>query len=197
MFSASYCSSTLNNAFVRYGCQFCCNSFACIIVLLTQPMPGTILAKQTQVQLVSASELDVACYLVLYQWASRPLFQAMRFQSFLLAEQVSSSHIYFTSSDSTAASKCSPCMAYFHRSLNMLPGASKSSPSHDLLWVETLLSYVLSFLGFIPGLLHAVPDALTCLTALFEKKLPLISSGDQFAREATDLVRSARLSSAR
>ena len=67
-----------NDAFVRYGCQFCCNSFACIIVLLTQPMPGTILAKRTQVQLVSASELDVACYLVLYQWASRPLFQAMR-----------------------------------------------------------------------------------------------------------------------
>ena len=82
-------------------------------------------------------------------------------------------------------------------SLNMLPGVSKFSTSHDLLWVETMLSSVVSFLKFSPDLLLAVPDALTRLTALLEKVFPLISSGGRFEREGNDPVGSARLSSTR
>jgi len=82
-------------------------------------------------------------------------------------------------------------------SMNMLPGVSKFSTSHDLLWVETMLSSVVSFLKFSPDLLLAVPDALTRLTALLEKVFPLISSGGRFEREANDPVGSARLSSTR
>lgn len=82
-------------------------------------------------------------------------------------------------------------------SMNMLPGVSKFSTSHDLLWVETMLASVVSFLKFSPELLLAVPDALTRLTALLEKVFPLISSGGRFEREANDPVGSARLSSAR
>lgn len=82
-------------------------------------------------------------------------------------------------------------------SLNMLPGVSKFSTTHDLLWVETMLASVVSFLKFSPELLLAVPDALTRLTALLEKVFPLIASGGRFEREANDAVGSARLSSAR
>jgi hypothetical protein len=82
-------------------------------------------------------------------------------------------------------------------SFNMLPGVSKLTPSLDLLWLETMLASVVSFLKFSPDLLLAVPDALTRLTALLEKVFPLISSGGRFEREANDHVGSARLSSAR
>lgn len=82
-------------------------------------------------------------------------------------------------------------------SMNMLPGVSRFSTSHDLLWVETMLASVVSFLKFNPTLLLAVPDALTRLTALLEKVFPLISSGGRFEREGNDPVGSARLSSAR
>ena len=82
-------------------------------------------------------------------------------------------------------------------SMNMLPGVSKFSSSHDLLWLETMLGSIVSFLKFSPELLLAVPDALTRLTALLEKVFPLISSGGRFEREANDPVGSARLSSAR
>ena len=84
-----------------------------------------------------------------------------------------------------------------HSSMNMLPGISKFSTTHDLLWVETMLSCVVSFLKFSPELLLAVPDALTRLTGLLEKVFPLISSGGRFEREANYPVGSARLSSAR
>ena len=82
-------------------------------------------------------------------------------------------------------------------SMSMLPGVSKFSTGHDLLWVETMLASVVSFLKFSPELLLAVPDALTRLTALLEKVFPLISSGGRFERESNDPVGSARLSSAR
>ena len=82
-------------------------------------------------------------------------------------------------------------------SMNMLPGVSKFSSNHDLLWVETMLSSVVSFLKFSPELLLAVPDALTRLTGLLEKVFPLISSGGRFEGESDSPVGSSRLSSAR
>jgi hypothetical protein len=81
--------------------------------------------------------------------------------------------------------------------LNLLPGVSKLAPSSDLLWLETMLASIVSFLKFSPDLLLAVPDALTRLTAILEKIFPLIDSGGRFDREANDPVGSARLSSAR
>ncbi|KAL7553470.1 hypothetical protein ACHAWF_016747 [Thalassiosira exigua] len=87
---------------------------------------------------------------------------------------------------------------YWQKSaLSMLPGVSKLSTTHDLLWVETMLASIVSFLKFSPTLLLAVPDALTRLTAILDKVLPLISSGGRFEREAVDPVGGARLSSAR
>jgi hypothetical protein len=80
---------------------------------------------------------------------------------------------------------------------NLLPGVSKLAPSSDLLWLETMLASVVSFLKFSPELLLAVPDALTRLTAILEKVFPLISSGGRFEREAYGPIDSARLSSAR
>lgn len=82
-------------------------------------------------------------------------------------------------------------------SMNILPGRSRFSASHDLLWLETMLISIVSFLKFSPALLLAVPDALTRLTALLEKVFPLISSGGRFEREANDPVGAARLASAR
>ncbi len=81
--------------------------------------------------------------------------------------------------------------------LNLLPGVSKLAPSSDILWLETMLASVVSFLKFCPELLLAVPDALTRLTAILEKIFPLIASGGRFDGEANDPVGSARLSSAR
>ena len=82
-------------------------------------------------------------------------------------------------------------------SIHCIEGVSKFSTSHDLLWVETMMSSVVSFLKFSPDLLLAVPDALTRITALLEKVFPLISSGGRFEREENDSVGSARLSSTR
>ncbi|KAL9184425.1 hypothetical protein ACHAXT_002511 [Thalassiosira profunda] len=81
--------------------------------------------------------------------------------------------------------------------MNLLPGVSKLSTAHDLLWLEAMLSSVVSFLKFCPNLLLAVPDALTRLTALLEKVFPLIDRGGRFERESADPVGSARLSSTR
>ena len=82
-------------------------------------------------------------------------------------------------------------------SMHLQPGVSKFSSSHDLLWLETMLSSIVSFLKFSPELLLAVPDALTRLTALLEKVFPLISKGGRFIRESNGPVENARLCSAR
>ncbi len=80
--------------------------------------------------------------------------------------------------------------------MNVLPGVSKFSPTHDLLIVESLLASVVTFLKFCPKLLLAVPDALNRLTALLEKLFPLVSSGGKLEQEKNTVLGSARLSSA-
>ena len=82
-------------------------------------------------------------------------------------------------------------------SMNILPGVSKFSGSHDLLWVETMLGSVTTFLKFSPDLLLAVPEALNRITALLEKIFPLLSLGGRFEREALNEHGHSRLSSAR
>jgi len=80
--------------------------------------------------------------------------------------------------------------------MNVLPGVSKFSPTHDLLIVESLLASVVTFLKFCPDLLLAVPDALNRLTALLEKLFPLVSSGGKLDQEKNSTLGNARLSSA-
>ena len=83
-------------------------------------------------------------------------------------------------------------------SMNILPGVSNFSGSHDLLWVETMLGSVVSFLKFSPDLLLAVPEALNRITALLEKIFPLLSRGGRFEREVfNDRIGTSRLYSAR
>jgi hypothetical protein len=82
-------------------------------------------------------------------------------------------------------------------SSHMIPGVSKFTASQDLLWVESMLASVVSFLKFSPQLLLAVPDALSRLTVLLEKVFPLTSKGGRFDSEYNDPVGSTRLSSAR
>jgi hypothetical protein len=81
--------------------------------------------------------------------------------------------------------------------MNVLPGVSKQSPSHDLLCVESMLSSVVSFLKFCPTILLSVPDALNRITSLLEKIFPLLSSGGRFDNEGGTAIGSARLSNAR
>lgn len=82
-------------------------------------------------------------------------------------------------------------------SLNILPGVSKFTASQDLLWVESMLASVVSFLKYSPQLLLALPDALSRLTVLLEKVFPLTSRGGRFDCEYNDPVGITRLSSAR
>ena len=77
-------------------------------------------------------------------------------------------------------------------SMHLQPGVSKFSSSHDLLWLETMLSSIVSFLKFSPELLLAVPDALTRLTALLEKVFPLISKGGRFETESNGPVEKSK-----
>lgn len=81
--------------------------------------------------------------------------------------------------------------------MNILPGVSKQSPSHDLLCVESMLSSVVSFLKYCPTLLLSVPDALNRITSLLEKIFPLVSSGGRFEKEGSTTLGNARLSNAR
>lgn len=81
-------------------------------------------------------------------------------------------------------------------SMNVLPGVSKQSPSHDILIVEGMLSSVVSFLKYCPTLLLSVPDALNRITSLLEKILPLLSSGGKFDSGGTS-IENARLSNSR
>jgi len=82
-------------------------------------------------------------------------------------------------------------------SSHMMPGVSRFTASQDLLWVESMLASVVSFLKFSPQLLLAVPDALSRLTVLLEKVFPLAIKGGRFDSEYNDPVGSTRLSSAR
>lgn len=82
-------------------------------------------------------------------------------------------------------------------SLNVLPGVSKQSPSHDLLCVESMLSSIVAYLKFCPTLLLSVPDALNRTTSLLEKIFPLVSSQGRFESEDNTAIGNARLSNAR
>lgn len=81
--------------------------------------------------------------------------------------------------------------------MNVLPGVSKQSSSHDLLCVESMLSSVVAFLKFSPTLLLSVPDALNRTTSLLEKIFPLVSLGGKFENEGTTSIGSATLSNTR